>query len=348
MRSVTNMRSNKPLPSHDGLRGRRLLGLAGFVALIVVGVLLVPSLLPPAPASQSGLAPSASIPPWNTWTCNPNNPSPAALDIPVANPTQSEPLGENLTVTFEFEVEEYVATDFGITINLPTTSAVLPTTPSGSLSLTFPPRNVSIAGAGWSSSLLLNRTVTLTSSETFSGDSAYLSTSKYAVMADAVSGSLTLEFRWRWSFATVGGGSPTNGPWTVPSVNATSPYLPSIFYPAPYLGVVHSTPSPAAASSSFRLELNGTVANTSFRVVLEYPNNGTEIQSIWENTSVKATIFNASVPTAFRGGSPLPAGTYIIHIHDICEAIVHILSVVVIEFSPPPALGLLGRLVLGT
>ena len=62
---------------------------------------------------------------------------------------------------------------------------------------------------------------------------------------------------------------------------------------------------------------------------MAYPSNGTPIQSIWENTSAHATLFNATVPLLSRSGVPLPAGTYEIHVHDVCEAIVQMHSVVV-------------------
>jgi len=324
-------RSSAPSARQGRSRRHLVLGLTGFTTLVLVGILLAPSLVPTTPAGQPILAPSASIPPWNTWTCNPNNPSPAALNIPNPNPKVFRIPGATLVVTYEFKALGYVTTDLGVSVNLPTTKAVLPTTPTGSLSLTLPAKNVTIAGSGWSSPTLLSGATKLTSRENFSALSAYLTTSKHAVMANAVSGSLTLEFRWHWGFLPANGGAVQNGTWTVPSKNATSPYLPSIFYPAPYVGVVSTTPSPAVAGTMFNLELRGTVADTSFRLVLEYPNNGTEIQSIWENSSANATLFNATVPLTYRSGAPVPNATYMIHVHDICEAIVQMHSVVVTD-----------------
>jgi len=322
--------SGAPRPPREASRRQLPFGLTVCAVILLVGVLFVPSLIPATPVGQPRLTLSASIPPWNTWTCNPNNPSPAALNIPVPNPMYPRYPKASLTVTYEFKVVGYVKSDLGTTVYLPTTKAVLPTTPTGSLSLTLPAKNVTIAGNGWSSPTLLSGTTKLTYKENFSAASAYLTSSKYAVMANAVSGSLTLEFRWHWSFVPAKGGAAQNGTWSVPSRNATSPYLPSIFYPAPYVGIVSTTSSPAVAGTIFNVELTGTVANTSFRMVLEYPNNGTEIQSIWENSSVRATLFNANVPLSYRSGAPLPAGNYLIHVHDICEAIVQMHSVVVV------------------
>ncbi len=322
--------SSEPGAHRKGSRCRIFFGMTGVTAVLLVGILCVPSLIPTTPTTQPRVALSASIPPWNTWTCNPNNPSPTALNIPAQNPKTFRITGATLTVTYEFKVLGYVKTDHGMTVYLPTAKAVLPTVPAGNLSLTLPGKNVTITGSSWTSPALLYGTTKLTSRANFSTASAYLTTSKYAVMANAHSGFLTLEFRWHWGFIPAMGGAAQNGSWSVPSMNATSPYLPSIFYPAPYVGIVSTTASPAVAGTVFNLKLNGTVANTSFRMVLEYPNNGSEIQSIWENSSVNSTLFNVTVPLSYRSGVPLPSGNYMIHVHDVCEAIVQMHSVVVV------------------
>ena len=117
--------------------------------------------------------------------------------------------------------------------------------PTGDLLTVLPAKNVTITGPGWSSPALLSKSTKLTADENFSAANASLTTSEYAVMANATSGSLTLEFRWQWNFSSTTGGTNKTGNWSVPSLTATSPYLPSIFYPAPYVGVVSTSASPA-------------------------------------------------------------------------------------------------------
>jgi hypothetical protein len=309
------------------VRRRAAFGLGGVAAMWVVVVLALPGGMMVSDAGSGTLRTSASIPPWNPWICNPNNPSPAALDIPLANPTHSRSPGTVVTASYEFEVRGYVRADHGTTIYLPTAKAVLPTAPSGSLDVNFAPRNLTVLGKGWSAPIAGN--FTLPTKTNFSTASAYLTTTKFAVLATAASGSLTLEFRWHWTILPAKGGAADVDPWSVPAANATTPYLPSIFYPAPFVGLLASSGSPAAAGTNFTLDLDGTVSNTSFRVVLEYPNNGTEIQSIWENSSLGATTFNATIPLAYRDGVPVPAGNYLVHVHDVCEAIVHMSPVAV-------------------
>jgi hypothetical protein len=330
LRGITlTERSPRPAQRWFPQHTRGAIGLAAAATLLLVGILALPSFVPVMPTGASGLSTSETIPPWNTWTCNPPNLSPTALSIPVQNPLHSRQSGIVMGAAYEYQVVGYVAADLGTAVYLPTAQAVFPTTPSGNFVLTIPARNVTITGKGWSPATLLNINGTLRAKTVFSTAPAYLQTSKYAVMANVPSGALTLEFRWRWTIYPAAGGAPDNGPWSVPSRNATGSYLPSIFYPAPVVGIVGSSGSTAVAGSTYTLELNGTVANTSFRMVLEYPTNGTEIQSIWENTSAQTTVFNSTIPLTYSDGVALPAGSYLVHVHDVCGAIVQMRSVTV-------------------
>jgi hypothetical protein len=245
------------------------------------------------------------------------------LAIPAANLQRARAPGAVLGAAYELKVLNYTKADRGLVVYLPTGEAVFPAT-GGSIVVTIPAKNVTIAAKGWTSPALLAASKTLSTHFSPASSDAYLTTAKYAVMANATSGSVTLEFRWHWSI-TPKGGATSNGTWTVPSRSSTGAFLPSIFYPAPAVHLAGTS----FVGTTMTLELNGTVANTSFRVVLEYPNNGTEIQSIWENSSVGSTKFNATLPVTYRDGASLPNGTYLVHIHDVCEAIVHMVSVTV-------------------
>jgi hypothetical protein len=318
--------------SEERARGRRggrdRLAFAGvlFAATVAAILLAVPSVLPPSPAAESGLVASESIPPWNTWTCNPPNLSPAALEIPLTGPNQTQSAGAVLAAAYEFKVDGFVSSGTGATVHLPSADAVFRIRPSGDLTLTIPSRNVTIAGRGWSSPTLLAANKTLSAATTFGTSDAALSTAKYAVMADVASGSLTLEFRWRWSMAPSAGTAFVNSSWSVPSKKASSPSLPSIFFPAPYVGVVSTSGLSAMSGTNFTAELDGAVANTSFRVVLEFPRNGTEIQSVWANTTANASRFNATVPLSRSDGAKLHTANYLVHVHDVCGAIVEMFS----------------------
>jgi hypothetical protein len=316
-----NWRVPSLLAATPSPRNRRLWSgaIVSLATVLVAALLLAPGSTPGL--RSSGITSSAAIPPWNNWTCNPNNLSPTAVAIPTTNIGPSRPAGAVIGASYEFKVVNYTKADKGVVVYLPTAMAVFPTS-NGTLTLTIAPRNLSIANGSWLSPSTLTASKTLTFRETWSKSNAYLSTAKYAVMAAAASGSLTLEFRWRWSVTPAGGGAVDNGRWTVPSLSSTTGFLPSIFYPAPLV-----TLGPVSfQGTTMTLPLGGWVANTSFRLVLEYPSNGTEIQSIWENTS-GAPTFNATLPITYRDGVTLPNGTYLAHVHDVCEAIVHMTAV---------------------
>ena len=242
-----------------------------------------------------------------------------------------------MTVSYEFGVVNYTSSLSGKAISMPSLTATFPLSPSGSLTVYQSPTTLHVAGSAWSSPL--NHSKTLTQAETFAtGKNATLSTQKIAVMSPTSYGTLTLEFRWRW-FVTPPTGSlslPQSSSWTVPSLQATSPYLPSIFYPAPSVTVVATSANPAVSGSTFNMSLSGAVANTSFRIVVEYPSNGTEITSRWEATPTGASTFVATANLTLKNGNPLPAANYLIHVHDACQAIIKNISLTV-SAAPHPA-----------
>jgi hypothetical protein len=302
------------------LRGAYLA--SGAAAVAAVALLALPSgafgLLTPM-GSQNALP--------LTTTCNPKNPSPSALDIPGTNAGHAV-AGDLLNATLEFLVANYTKADKGLWILFPSVTAVFPESPSGSVSVFIAARTVVVLGSQWSNASLFAGSTTLSGTPTFNPNgTAYLSTSKVALMATTTTGSLTLKVRWHWTLFHVKTGARASGAWTSPSRYAKSPYLPSIFFPAAYVGIVSTSGPSVPTNSTYSVVLNGSVSSTWFRMVIEYPNNGTEIQSIIENTTANATTFNATLPVTFRNGTGIPSGKYLIHVHDSCQAIVHLLQV---------------------
>ncbi|MCI4366995.1 MAG: hypothetical protein L3K08_04505 [Thermoplasmata archaeon] len=298
---------------------------AGLVVGILGGFLL---LLLTVPTNAIPAASTSTIGGFTT-ICNPKNPSPSALYISATNPTHAA-AGDLLNVSYEYRVVNYTKADKGVELLFPSVVVVFPYLSAGSLLIYFGPKNAVIANSLWSDAATLKVTTKLVSTAVFDPNaSAHLSTSKLAVMATTPTGSMTLEVRWHWTLYHTQSGSKVTGPWTKPSLNASSPNLPSTFYPAAYVGIVSTSGSSVATNTTYVVQLNGSVSSTWFRVVLEYPNNGTEIQSIYENTTANSTLFNATLPVAFRSGTGIPAGSYLIHVHDSCQAIVHLLKVTV-------------------
>ena len=294
-------------------------GLAtSFFALVAIGLLAVPAGAGPA---FRGLP--------ATVTCNPKNPSPSAIDIPGSAPPKGA-AGDVLNVSMEFLVTNYTKVDHGVPLYFPSLTAVFPIVPTGSVKLFLSAKTVNVQNALWSNASLFAGSTTLASGATFKQNgSAYLTTSKIAVMAGLPTGSLALKVRWHWTIFHARTGIHAQGNWTVPSYAAKSPFLPSIFFPASYVGIFAMSPNPAPSNSTYVIGLDGAVTNTWFRMVLEYPNNGTEIQSIYEYTPANATQYNATLPMAYRNGTGVPGGHYLMHVHDSCQAIVHSIPVTV-------------------
>jgi hypothetical protein len=293
----------------------------------VLVILVLPPLSPGTDVSGPTVYVAASIPPWNNWTCNPNNPSPAALDIPVPAPSTSFVKGSIFLINYEYRVASYSKADAGARLSVPQLKAVIPLSPSGKLSLSIPAKTVGLNNGNWSPANASAASMALPGNVSFpTAATAYLTSSKAAVMVNRTSGSLTIEFRWKWTFVAPHHGAVTLGNWSSPRMRATSPFLPSEFYPAPYVGIVSNSGTRTQGGSTFNVSLNGSSTWTSFRMVLEYPNNGTEIQSIWENTTGTPSNQNVSVPLTYRNGNPVANGSYLVHVHDVCEAIVHMIS----------------------
>jgi hypothetical protein len=314
---------NRRRPGPFRFRGRA--AGSGLVAGIFSGFLL---LLLTVPTNAIPAASNSTIGGFTT-ICNPKSPSPSALYISGANPTHAA-AGDLLNVSYEYRVVNYTKVDKGVELLFPSVVVVFPYLSAGSLLLYLGPKTAVIANSQWSVASALEATTKLVSTVTFDPNaSAHLSTSKLAVMATAPTGSMSLEVRWHWTIYHIKSGSKATGPWTKPSLTASSPNLPSTFYPAAYVGIVSTSGSSVPTNTTYVVQLNGSVSSTWFRMVLEYPNNGTEIQSIYENTTANNTLFNATLPVAYRSGTGIPAGSYLIHVHDSCQAIVHLLKVTV-------------------
>ncbi|HKV90290.1 MAG TPA: hypothetical protein VJQ43_03730 [Thermoplasmata archaeon] len=310
-----------------GSRRSSLLGRLG-IAIVLVGLGL--GMLTPSGGGQPSRG-AGELGASSSLTCNPSNSAPSALDIPLPNPTHS--LGANGTVSVSLEVAavNYTSAFNGTKLHLPSVTGVFPLTTGRPLSLYMGPAVLSLSGPGWQPSATESKTKVVASSTDFGTHAtAHLTSARIAVMATAPYGTLQLQFRWEWTVTPSGGSGTTSG-WTVPNISAASPWRASIFEPAPYVSVLGTSHQPAPARSNFTVRLGGAVGNASFRAVVEYPNNGTEIHSVWENASAGVTQFNVTNSLTYRDGSGLAPGTYLVHIHDGCEAIVTSISVQVVR-----------------
>jgi hypothetical protein len=263
-----------------------------------------------------------------------------ALQIPLAVPQTTAPAGSNISASVQVEIIGYSSGDYGTLVHFPSVYAKIPLNATTKFAFYFAPTNVTITGSGWSSPITKNGT--LGSLTNFDGGavSATLSTVSIAVMQQdqwgivSIAGwqkdtadNLTVGVRWGWSLTVSGS---TSSLWSTPTASATSPNLPSIFQPAPYVGLDGTTNTTAAiAGSTFGAKITGAVGRTSFGVSIEYP-NGTEIVCQEQINHRWTHCLVVHVPLTYLNGTPLAPGHYIVHIHDSIGAIVHTISVTVV------------------
>jgi hypothetical protein len=261
--------------------------------------------------------------------CSPAVPIPSAVLINLALPTKGVPAGGTVSYAYEFEVANYSSADANATVHVPTTYARFNVSSGPSpFSLQLGPQVANVTGAGWSAPI--GKTVTLSSALNFTmGGHADLSTANYAVMIAGAPANTTLEFRWGWTMDRNG---PTTSLWSSPTATPSGASYPSIFEVAPYVAVNATSNTTAVSGSSFQIELVGAVGQTYFKTALETP-TGQELRCQTDTNGKSTSCFVFSIALSYQNGSALPAGSYLIHVHDSLGAIVAGISITVTNAS---------------
>jgi hypothetical protein len=297
----------------------RLAGLAVLLALLVL-----PG-LPYTPQRSEAGGPAIL---GSNLACNSvSTPTPSALLIPLAGPTVAVQSGGNLSATFELAVVNHTSGNSTWKIYLPSVFVSFPLVSGAKSTIYFSPRTIQTNASGWSNPSLGTRTIQPPGGLALRpGATATLSTQKIAVMASADYGNFTIELRWRW-VVTQPNGSVTRANWSVPTYAAHWPTsIPSIFEPAPYVPLLSTTGASATIGLNYVAKLGGFVAARQFLLELEYPGNGTVVQSNYQTSPSQVSSFSVSI-VLLNYVSVLAAGTYLVHIHDQCGALVYSLSV---------------------
>lgn len=281
-----------------------------------------PPLPPPGGSGTpppSGNAPGNETDPW----CNPQpTPTPSALLIPTTNPVGELVSGGHLTVSFQIGTVNYTGQNDGEPVYLPSIFATFPLVNGTSLTVYFPPATWTVQGSGWASPSFATKTITAPWDATFSNASALLSTQKIALMAPSLYGNLTLEVRWQWSVAETAG-SETTSAWTDPSWQSGYPnFLASILYPAPYVTFTVDSANPVTIGSTVQTTLGGDVAGRYFLFEVEFPTTGSVFQSVHGIAGTNNAAFNLNF-TLLNYDSYLDPGTYLLHVHDSCGALLY-------------------------
>jgi hypothetical protein len=264
-----------------------------------------------------------------TPVCSVPGKAPSALYITLASPTKGLPAGGTLTAAFEFEVANYTSADANATVSVPTTYAHFPdAATSGYYTIEFPPMTPSVSGAGWSSPV--SKSVTFASGFTFAVPGhAYFSTANLAVMIGHAPVNTSLEFQWGWMANHSG---PTTSKWSTPSATVTAPNYPSIFVAAPFVQVNDTSNTTLTSGSLFTLALWGAVQKTEFKTAIE-TTSGQELNCQIEKNPGWGACFVYSIGATYQNGTDLPAGNYLVHVHDTMGAIVASISITVTNSS---------------
>ena len=264
--------------------------------------------------------------------CSTPGSAPSALRVSVPSPATTAPAGSNLSVGYQLEIANYSWYDHGTTIYLPSLNVHFPISGGGEFSFYFAPSNVTISSSGWTS--VIGQAKTLPNATTFTSAAAWLTSSNLALMFDGRATNLTLEFQWGWILNASG---TLSAQWSSPSTTATSPDYPSIFSVAPYVYVVSTANVTASGGSFFWVQLGGAVGKTSFKTLVETP-TGVELHCQMQTNPSGGhrcggwwgpSTFTVGVPLTYYNMTALPAGKYLIHIHDQMGAIVKQVQVTV-------------------
>jgi hypothetical protein len=303
-------------------RALRFVGLSAILVLMVGGIALVGAPAVRAGATSTSAVTAKCVPPAST--------SPSTLRIPDAQPSGRQASfrsGEIIGAQFEIRATQTPSGFQGTTVQLPSVQATFHLTSGSSVTVSFAPQAVKITGQGWTSAI--SRTTTASSSGTFSSATASLSTNWLAVMAPEPYGALELQFQWRWTLQSSGGGygwgqggrGTQTGSWSPAVTSSTTSEQPTSFYPAPLVSRQGTAPVDESPNATYWVNLTGNVSGTSFRFVVETP-TGHEVESVCSASTSGASYYNDSAPLEYTNGTPLPAGNYLVHVHNAGGAIV--------------------------
>lgn len=281
-----------------------------FVAL---GAMTLSALGLPVAAEPASSSTATCVPPAST--------APSSLRIPLPQPGGRESSfseGAELTATVEFEVPNYQSADKGVVVKFPTIDAVFHLTSGASVTLSSGPQSVAVESGGWAGLPTLSHT--MATSGTFSTKNATLTTNWLAVQANASYGSMALEFRWQWSLHG-GRHGLTMGGWSPAITKSNTTEQPTTFFPAPLVTILGQAAVNEPANGTYWIALGGNVSGTSFRFVIE-TTTGKELRSSCTASDSGATEYNDTQPLQYTNGTVLPAGSYIVHVHNAGGAIV--------------------------
>ena len=312
-----------------------------FAALLLAGgivglAVVVPGAAPSGPTSYGAGTGRAVFTTASAAACNsPTYISSSSLLVTQPNPTGTLAAGGTLNAILQFSVNASKVSTSGLSATFPSIFVTFPLA-SGSEQLDLAASTVPIPTSGWSNAPALNKTVVVGSALVFKvGTSATLSTQKLAVMTPTNYTKLTLQFRWSWSITQPNGTKAQSG-WSTPTPTDHLPsQLRTVFYPAPFVSFLGSSGSTATIGANYTATLGGSVTGKYFLLEMEFPGTGKVVQAQAQTAPSNASTFVVFIPMLSYTHSLSP-GSYLVHIHDACGAMLYNKSVQAV-FAPTAA-----------
>jgi hypothetical protein len=247
-----------------------------------------------------------------------------ALHIPLNGPVVNLTKGDRVNVTYEYQALNYSAHWYGMRLRFPTVDAVFTQPKGGLVFIPVLDRNVTLIHWGYSNGSATQTSEVMTSNFTLNPHvEPFLTTLKLAIMANTTYGTFQLAVRWHYSIWIQANDTTLASNW---STFGNGNQQESNVWPAALVYVVHETPEYTTVGSTFTAELSGLVSGQSYWMEVEDPFTGISVSKLWDNASVGATTFNASIPLTDDAGT-MAAAPWLIHIHDADKQILYSLPV---------------------
>lgn len=307
----------RPTPPTPYARRRRAMGPRGVVVLIALLAVL-----------PIGSVVAAAASPAATSSCSfPGHTGRAARSTTLAEPAFGLKVGDRLTAVYEIEVYNSTASSIHVTVYMPSLFAQFHEPGGGKVEVYVGPHTTNLTNFSWTPSSFASATKTMTTNVTFNrSQPADMTSELIGVMAKVASGKVALGFRWEWSVTFASNGTTVSSPWSVVSTAGSNP---SIFVPAPYVGIVSTTNTTVVIGAYFNAQLNGAISSTTFNSELEYASTGNVIRSNGTTTPAgNSTPFTAGVRMLPSGNAPFGPSKMLDHIRNNCGALLHSISLV--------------------
>ncbi|MCI4333037.1 MAG: hypothetical protein L3K01_04850 [Thermoplasmata archaeon] len=308
------------------------LGAVLVFALLVVTMAPLPAAVTSA-NSFRGSSPTTSA---TFGNCNAiGTPIPSALLQGIPVPRTNVTPGGNLSADMEVMAANWTPAMSNITVHFPSVFFNFPKFTGGHQQLFLSNRSFVMNFSGWSNaSLGETKNYTFPAGLQFKAHTkAVIDSMKIAVQATADYGQITLEVRWAWTYNPSPGTTVTS-PWSVPTNQSHFPNsVPSIFWPAPYATFLNYSGLTSTIGTNWTATLGGDVSGRMFFLEMEFPSGGV-VESFGQTAPLNLSTYTVMIPMENYNRYLVP-GTYLVHIHDACGALLY--SKTVHAVFPPTA-----------